>query len=153
MKNFFFAIKKHHDPWVPFLKLSTKVIIFSKFLIFYQIFISLRVTRSVIVGKINGIYELLNGFRLRIWDLLENFRKISKQHGISVHSSSQNKSFVSTSKKLLITRYWTFPEVRYFTWNLKFFANILSFVVDTRSWGVRCWSFPRHKQVCLIRHK
>ena len=51
----------------------------------------------------------------------------------SVQSSTQNENTVNTTKKLLKTRYWTFPLEQYFTWNLKFFSNILPVALVTRS--------------------
>ena len=40
----------------------------------------------------------------------------------SVQSSSKNENIVNTSKKLLWTKYWTFPLEQYLIWNLKFFS-------------------------------
>ena len=50
----------------------------------------------------------------------------------SDQSSSQNKNFVSTSKKLLENRSWTFPLVRYFIWKLECVSNILPIIVDAK---------------------
>ena len=47
----------------------------------------------------------------------------------STKSSSQKENFVFPSKRLLKNRNWTFPVVRYFSWKLEFFSNILAVVV------------------------
>ena len=47
----------------------------------------------------------------------------------SAQSSSQKENCVNTSKRLLENTNWTFPVVRYFTWKLKLFSNILSVLV------------------------
>ena len=45
-------------------------------------------------------------------------------------SLSPNRNFVSTSKKLLKNRNWTFPVVRHFTWKLESAANTLCMIVS-----------------------
>ena len=64
---------------VPFLKLTTVVIIFWNLQTFYQMFLSQQVKRNVIITNENGKYELT--------DMLPNdarLKKISKLHGIIV---------------------------------------------------------------------
>ena len=51
----------------------------------------------------------------------------------SVQPSSQNEIIDNTGKKFLKTIYWTFSLEQYFTWNFKFFSNILSMALVTRS--------------------
>ena len=69
---------------------------------FYQIFFS----PSVIITNKHGTLlpqELLNDLRLRIFENQENL-KTSKNYSSVCKSSSQNESFVNTSKKLLKNR-------------------------------------------------
>ena len=64
---------------VPFLKLTTVVIILWNLQTFYQMFLSQQVKRNVIITNENGKYELT--------DMLPNdvrLKKISKLHGIIV---------------------------------------------------------------------
>ena len=77
---------------------------------FYEIFYSPQVKRSAIISDKHGIYmlphELPNDFRLRF---LGNYEKSEKSQNFrelepSAQSSSQNKNFVDTSKKLLKNR-------------------------------------------------
>ena len=93
------------------------VIIFSDYLIFYKIFLSLQVKWNVVISNNNGMYkyphELLQGLWLRIlghWEII----------GIKI---------LLLAKKILKNRNWTFLVVRYFTWNLKLDSNILSMTV------------------------
>ena len=87
------------------LQLQSWFIIFWDFLMFYQIFFSPQVKRSVIVSHKHSKCEYAQPY-------------------------SQNKNFVNISKKLLKYRYWTFPAARYFTWKLECVKNILSMIVD-----------------------
>ena len=77
---------------------------------FYQIFFSPEVKRSVIISSKHGIYELphefLNNLRLRI---LGNYKiSVKSQNVIELQPSaqpySQNKNFVNTSKKPMKNR-------------------------------------------------
>ena len=85
------------------------VIIFWDFLIFYQIFLSPQMKRSVIISNKHGIYELLyelpNDLRLTI---LGNYGSISKIHRIIAKFLVflSNENFFNTSKNLLKNRNW-----------------------------------------------
>ena len=48
-------------------------------------------------------------------------------------SFSRNGHFVSSSKKILKNRNWTFPIAPYFTWKLVFVSNVLSMIVSGNS--------------------
>ena len=75
---YFFRIKGTMTR-VPFLKLTTVVIILWNLQTFYQMFLSQQVKRNVIITNENGKYELT--------DMLPNdvrLKKISKLHGIIV---------------------------------------------------------------------
>ena len=80
---------------------------------FYQILLSPQVKRCAIITYKHGIYELFhmlpNKLRLR---KIEHIKKLSKLHA---QSSSQDKNFVNTSKKLLKNGNYTLPVKRYFT--------------------------------------
>ena len=70
---------------------------------FYQIFLSPKVKRSVIISNKHGIYkflhELPNIIKLSI---LANYEISGKQ--LSAQASSQNKNYFNTSKELLKNR-------------------------------------------------
>ena len=95
------------------------VIIFWDFLIFCQIFLSPQVKRGEIISIKNSIcklpHELLNDLRLRIVGNQEISRKSKNCTKLksSPYYSSKNENFVNTSEKLLKTKYWTFPVVRF----------------------------------------
>ena len=79
-------------------------IIFWDVLMFHKIFLSPQVKRIVIISNKHGIYELPNelpnDFRVRILGNQEmsGRSQIFKELYPSVQSSSQNESFVNTSK-------------------------------------------------------
>ena len=50
----------------------------------------------------------------------------------NAQSSIRNKNFVSTSQILVKSRNWTFSLLRFFTWKLEFFSNILCMIVKWR---------------------
>ena len=123
-------------------------IIFWDFVMFYQIFLSLQVKRSVIISNKHGINKLLNELRLRISGNLEILEK--SQIFIDLYSSAQSlfqkEHFANTSKKLLKNRHWTFPVVNYFIWKLEFISNILctsvtgnSFLLLNQSRSLQSW--------------
>ena len=108
------------------------IITFWDFLMFDQIFLSLRVKPSEIISSHHGIHDLplklLNDLRsLKITNYQENHKT---SYNYSLVSSSYNENFVNTSKKLLKNRTWTFPVVPYLTWELEFVSNILCIIVD-----------------------
>ena len=96
-------------------------------------------TKCLFQNKINGTWLLLIKMLKTSWltscENVVRLKKISKLHELKyrVQSFSQNENIANTSKKLLKTKYWTFPLEGYFTWNLKFFWNILSIALATRS--------------------
>ena len=96
---------------------------------FYQILLSPQVKRSAIISNKLGIYELPikwpNDLRFLIIENLERSTKSQKFLELqpSAQSSSQNKSFVDTSKKLLKNRNQNFSVFPYFTWKLEFVQN------------------------------
>ena len=70
---------KHNDPWVPFLKPTTVLIIFWNLQIFYQMFLSQQVKRNAIITNQNGKYELTDDLSIDV-----RLKKISKLHGVIV---------------------------------------------------------------------
>ena len=56
---------------------------------------------------------------------------------LSAQSSSQNKTFVNTSKKLIKNRNRTFRVVRYFTSKLQFISNILFMIVCYKVYSIQ----------------
>ena len=110
-----------------------------RFLMFYQIFFSSKVRRSVNISNKHGIYKLPhklpNNSRLRILGNLEKLEKSQNfkelKPNVQVYSP-QFFFFFNISKNLLRNRNWTFPVVRYFKWKLGFVSNILSIIVISR---------------------
>ena len=105
-------------------------------LILYQISLSPQVKRSPIIsnklGRQEFPHELPNDLKLRILGIQDisgksqNFIELQP----SAQSSSQNKNFFSTSKKLLKNRNCTFPVVLHFTRKLTFVSSNSPIVVD-----------------------
>ena len=116
-KNTASKIRKH------FKATTTNVIIFWEFLMFYQLFLSAQVQRSLIISN-KLIYT--NCFTsCRTTSNLGKFRVTSKLHRIiSLCLVFLPKILSIVAKNCLKT----FPVVHYFTWKLKFFSNIWSVV-------------------------
>ena len=104
--------------------------LFWDFLILYEIVLSPQVKEGVIISNKYGIYKLShklsNNLRLRIlgnWEKSGNFQNFKELYP-SAQSSSQNETFVNTSKKILKNKNWTFPLKRYFIWKPEFASEI-----------------------------
>ena len=107
-------------------------------LMFYQILLSPEVKRCAIITYKHGIYEsphaLPKYLRLRI---LGNYKILGNclnfiEWQPSAQSSCQNENFVNTSKNLPENSNQTFPIVRFFTWKLELFSNILRLIVSEK---------------------
>ena len=97
--------------------------------------------KKLIIKNIIDKTSLLGIKHLRLFDVLTIcFFSISDKqiiyklphklpNDLSAQSSSQNKTFVNTSKKLMKNRNRTFRVVRYFTSKLQFISNILFMIV------------------------
>ena len=104
-------------------------------IIFYQISLSPQVKWAVIISNKNGVFELPhelpNDLRSRILEFIKLHEiKISKLHEFigSCPVFQPKWKFCQFYFFCLKNRYWTFPEVRYFTWNLKFVSSTLSMI-------------------------
>ena len=117
-----------------FFIFTIMVIIFWEILVFYQIFLSPQLKRSVIISNKHGIYKLPHKLPhdLRLRKLGKNKvyqNNLKTSRNFNLVSSFPPKININTSKILFENRNWTFPVVCYFTWKLEFVSNNLSMVV------------------------